>query len=173
MAEMDALIYGLTADEHSRDGRDKTGIAHMYSQGFRRAWARIRDLFDGNAYAEIDVLEFLVYTILRIFCILFIIPGWLLLGFVSAGVLWPPQIREYLFAAPNTTFQSRSEVEKKKLQQLEQIQQQVDNVKQHMLREITNDQDDILRAKAEIEKIHGDFFNDLQQVKELLTTLAG
>ena len=145
----------------------------MYSQASRRAWATVMQLFDSSAYSELDVLEFLVYTLLRTVAFLFVIPGWLLLGVVSAGVLWPPQIREYLFAAPNTTFQSRSEVERKKLQQLEQIQQEVDSVKQHMLREISSDQDDIIRAKSEIEKIHSDFLNDLQQVKELLSTLAG
>lgn len=173
MAEMDALIYGLTTEEFSGSQDDKAGFVHIYSHTFRMAWYRIMELFDATAYNDIDISEFLVYSILRILSILFIIPGWILLGVGTAGVLWPPQIREYLFAAPNTTTRSRSELERQKLQQLEQIQLQIDGVKQHMLREIANDQDDIIRAKAEIEKIHGEFLNDLQQVKELLSTLAG
>jgi hypothetical protein len=78
-------------------------------------------LFDANLYEEIDWLEFMVYLLFRIFSIVFIIPLWLVLGLITAGWLWPPQIREFLFVQKETAA-SRSELERQKLAKLKGIQ---------------------------------------------------
>ena len=68
-------------------------------------------------------------------------------------------------------FASRAEIERKKLEQLKDVQGEMKTLKQDIMREITNDRDDVIRMKTEIETIQGEVLADLQQVKDLLASL--
>lgn len=168
MAEMDTLISGFPGANAARN----RGAENARNESFRTAWSNIMDLFDSNIYEEIDFLESCVYSIFRVFAILFVIPAWILMGFLTAGWLWPPQIREFLFVQKGV-FKSRAAMEREKLGQLERIQTEVMTIKQDMMHEITSDREDAARIKSEIEHVHAEFLADLQQVKDLLESLAG
>jgi hypothetical protein len=140
VAEMDAITYGTKMRIKSCFGKPKgaPGAVTEFHEGtdgprnfssddeeskepFREAWKQVMLLFDANLYEEIDWLEFMVYLLFRIFAIVFIIPLWLVLGLITAGWLWPPQIREFLFVQKETAA-SRSELERQKLAKLKGIQ---------------------------------------------------
>ena len=165
MAEMDTLISGFSSFS-SRDRKARN------NDPFRNAWSNIMGLFDDHSYEEIDVLESCVYSIFRVFVVIFVIPMWVLMGVLTAGWLWPPQIRELLFVQKGV-FKSRAAVELEKLGQLEKIQNEVNAIKKDMMHEIATDREDAARVKNEIEHIHAEFLADLQQVKELLASLSG
>mmetsp|Transcript_36082 Transcript_36082/g.85994 ORF Transcript_36082/g.85994 Transcript_36082/m.85994 type:complete len:799 (+) Transcript_36082:146-2542(+) len=62
----------------------------------RIVWTKLIDCFD----PEVDSaghMGMILYVPLRIFISMFLIPFWLLLGVLSAGWLWAPQVREGLF----------------------------------------------------------------------------
>lgn len=189
VAEMDAIIYGAQrrlgcykeksagAPTHVQETANGPGIAtgeapdsNGTTEYFRMAWSQIMVLFDPNLYDEIDMLESWVYNIFRVFAILFVIPLWILIGLVTAGLLWPPQIRESLFVQKEV-FASRAEIERKKLEQLKEVQSEMKNLKTDIMREIANDRDDVIRMKTDIEAIQGEVLADLQQVKDLLASL--
>lgn len=139
---------------------------------FRLGWAQVMQLFDEALYEDMDWLESWVYNFFRIFSIIFIIPLWILLGLTTCGLLWPPQIREALFQQKEAGI-SRAEVERKKIEKLVRIQNDMKTMKQEMMREMENDRDEMTRLRAEVETVHNEFLADLQQVKEVLSSLMG
>lgn len=57
-----------------------------------------------NALSDADSLsptsfEFWIYLLTRIITAFVIVPIWLVLGVVSVGILWPPQVRERVLVA--------------------------------------------------------------------------
>jgi hypothetical protein len=82
---------------------------------FREAGAHIMLSFESNFYEDVDLhpsnkIEFWVYLCYEGFALFVIIPIiWLVLGMATAGVLlWPLQVREYLFVQKDTAV-SRSD----------------------------------------------------------------
>ena len=136
---------------------------------FREGWHQIMMLFDSDLYDDVDWIETWVYNIFRVFCIFVVIPLWLVIGFISAGWLWPPQVREYLFVQRETVA-SRSELERQKLEKLKAIESDLMGFKQDMMREMATDRDDMLEMKAEVDAIQSEVLADLMQVKELLNS---
>jgi len=197
VAEMDAIVYGAqrvlccfrskttmapgapTAVKETPNGmpdliaHESDGTAVGPSKDlFHDGWAQVMQLFHEALYEDMDLLESWVYNVFRIFSILFIIPIWVGLGLVSAGLLWPPQIRVALFVQREAGI-SRAEVERKKLERLMALQNEMKALKQEMMREMDNDRDEMMRLRAEVETVQNEFLADLQQVKELLTSLTG
>jgi ankyrin repeat protein len=137
---------------------------------FREAWQQVWLLFDSNLYEDIDWIETFVYNIFRLFAIFVVIPLWLAVGAMTAGWLWPPQVREWLFVQKETVI-SRSELERQKLGQLKSIQTDLKALKYELMREMAKDRDEMIRMKAEVETVQGEVYADLQQVKELMGSL--
>lgn len=163
-----------------REGPTESGAFHTDSNGgdesssdfFREAWHQVMLLFDANLYDEIDWIEAIVYNLFRILCLLVIIPLWLATGLITAGWLWPPQVREYLFVQKETAV-SRAELERRKIEQLQVIQEDLNTLKQDMKHEMTCDREEVMRMRTEVETIQSELLADLQQVKELMGSLLG
>ena len=59
------------------------------------------DLFQDKELArKLISLESFKVRFLRLIAIYVVIPLWTFVGILTAGWLWPPQIREYLFQVP-------------------------------------------------------------------------
>jgi hypothetical protein len=188
VAEMDAILYAIRrrCGGHFGDKKaDEPSIVEDLQEGpnipqdpnfdgsteyFREAWHQVMLLFDANLYDDIDWIETWVYNIFRIFSILCVIPLWLALGAITAGWLWPPQIREWLFVQRETAI-SRAELERQKLGQLQAIQANLKILKHDIMREMAADREEMIRMKAEVDTVHGEVYSDLQQVKELMDSL--
>jgi len=197
VAEMDAISYGLRQRIKFLGG-DRAGGAlgaptqvqegpYSASHGtegsannktvkdlFYHGWKSIVQLFDQNLYDDIALspqnIEFWCYFFFQGAAVLFVIPLWIIAGLVTAGILWPPQIREYLFVQKETTI-SRSDLEKQKLGQLKAIQTGIKTLKADLRREMSSDRDEMMRLKNEVDAIQSEVMSDLQQVRELMTTL--
>jgi hypothetical protein len=191
VAEMDAITYGINTrlgycrrnqkgapgtvtEVQQQEGPNSPGLVPEDTSGskqpFREAWKSVMFLFDANLYEEIDWLEFFVYMLFRIFAVVFVIPLWLALGLVTAGWLWPPQVREFLFVQKEAAV-SRSELERRKLGKLKSIHTDLKNLKTSLMREMSNDRDEMIRMKAEIEAVQNEVIADLHQVKDLMSSL--
>ena len=81
-------------------------------------------------------------------------------------------MREYLFVQKETVV-SRAELERHKLQQLMSIQEGLKKLKHDIKHEMEGDRDEMLRMRTEVETIQSEVLGDLQQVKELMSTLLG
>jgi ankyrin repeat protein len=176
----DRAISTLGAPSQAQEGAHGLSQAGETSESkenkdfFYHGWKSIVQLFDQNLYDDIALspqsIEFWCYFFFQAAAILFVIPLWIIAGLVTAGLLWPPQIREYLFVQKETTI-SRSDVEKQKLGQLKAIQTSIKTLKADLRREMASDREEMTRMKNEVDAIQNDVMSDLQQVRELMTTL--
>ena len=189
IAEMDGImsvvrrrIFCIRDDEKdgtsmSKNMQEQAGTASVTSgshpsgskEWFREAWKNLINLFEDNPYDENPEFEFWVILIYKAIAI-FVIPMWLFFGFITVGILWPPQVREWLFVQRETVA-SRAEIERRKLEQLRSIQTDMKSLKGEIRKEMQNDREDMFRMKAEVEAVQSEVLSDLQQVKELMTTL--
>lgn len=167
-ATSEALDVHVNATEG--DPFDEQVALETSKDHFREAWHQIIMLYDVSLYDDIDWWETFIYNIFRIFCALVIIPLWLTLGAVTAGWLWPPQVREYLFAQKEVVL-SHAELARKKLEQLQGIQDDLKRAKTEIVRERASNREDMMRIRVEVEMIQGEVLADLQQVKEVMTSL--
>ena len=151
--------------------QERGGGGDKSTEYFREGWHQVMMLFDANLYDDVDWIETWVYNIFRIFCVFIVIPLWLALGFITAGWLWPPQVREWLFVQKETAT-SRSELERQKLEKLKAIQTDLKAMQSEIVREMGNDREDFVRMKAEVDTIQGEVLSDLSQVKELMSSLV-
>lgn len=194
VAEMDAISYGIRsrlsclgggrggAIKNVQEGPSGEGIIINeddpekggMNRVMREGWKQIMVLFDSTQYEEVDFnpshIEFWCYLCFRVAAVIFVIPLWLIVGAATAGWLWPPQVREYLFVQRDTAI-SRAELERKKLEQLQKIQVNIKSLKSEIRKEMAGDRGDMIRLKGEVEAVQGEVLSDLQQVKELMTTL--
>jgi hypothetical protein len=150
------------------------GDGHAGSKDvFCEAWKSIMYLFESNFYDDVDLspkkLEFWVYLCYQGFAIIIVLV-WIALGIISFGILWPPQVREFLFVQKETTI-SRAEIERQKLDQLKEIQGDIKALKTEIRKEMIGDREDMIRMKAEVEAVQSEVLADLQQVRELMTTI--
>ena len=101
---------------------------------------------------------------------LFIIPLWCILGFVTVGLLWPPQIREMLFAQKEIVI-TRAELNRQKLDQLKAIETDMKDIKVDIRDEMDNGRTLVQKLKADIEIVQGEIYVDLIQIKEILESV--
>ena len=199
VAEMDAIAYGFrnrtrflggsggnnpqSAGGKVQESPYSTGTLHEdsgmignsgESTLFYDGWKSIVNLFDHNLYDDIERspqnIEFWCYFLFQAGAILIVIPLWITLGALTAGCLWPPQIREYMFVQKETAI-SRADLEKQKLDKLKSIQTSIRSLKGDIQREMANDREEMMRLKAEVETVQSEVLSDLAQVRELMTTL--
>ena len=104
---------------------------------FRDLWNTLTGLFKENPYEYMDVspgsFDFWCYLLLRIVAI-FIIPVWLILGLVTAGWLWPPQVRERLLCQTNVRI-SRADIAIKAKKEISKLRHELRNLKREVLHE--------------------------------------
>ncbi len=139
---------------------------------FRDHWTSVVSMFEHDVYASSEDLRPVDfwYEILNKTLAVLVIPPWLILGFVTVGILWPPQVREWLFVQTETAA-SRAQIERRKLEQLQEIQTSTKLLKEELKQEMQHDRDEMFRMKAEVDAVQEEVLADLQQVNALVTTL--
>ena len=187
VAEMDAISYGIRnrlgilETRMGPGGQEGPSGQHSNRPGkksskrfFADGWRNLVQLFDQHLYDDVDFrpgnVDFWCFFLFRALAVIFIIPLWIIAGVATAGWLWPPQIREWLFVQKETAI-SRSDLEKQKLDQLKEIQNSIKSLKADISKELSMDRDEISRMKNQIEVVQSRIASDLQQVRELMTTL--
>lgn len=165
------------ASDSSRSSSSSNGakmkIAYGSEEWFRDKWDSIMSTFEHDLYGateeDIRPIDFWYDILIKTLAVL-VIPPWLILGFVTVGILWPPQVREWLFVQKETAA-SRAEIERRKLEQLQEIQRDTKLLKEELRMEMQHDRDDMFRMKAEVDAVQEEVLADLQQVNALVTTL--
>ena len=165
------------ASDSSRSRSSSNGakmkIAYGSEEWFRDKWDSIMSTFEHDLYGateeDMRPIDFWYDILIKTLAVL-VIPPWLILGFITVGILWPPQVREWLFVQKETAA-SRAEIERRKLEQLQEIQRDTKLLKEELRMEMQHDRDDMFRMKAEVDAVQEEVLADLQQVNALVTTL--
>jgi len=141
----------------------------------RDVWDAVVSLFHPDLFKEMDVhpgmIEFWFYVMLILFAAFFAVPLWLLAGWLSAGIFWPPQVRKFLFYAKQSSSATRKDVAKQMQQEADQLKKGLVRMKGDFKRDIGDGHTELLLHKAELESVQKALASDLAQVKDIMASL--
>mmetsp|Transcript_15768 Transcript_15768/g.23164 ORF Transcript_15768/g.23164 Transcript_15768/m.23164 type:complete len:127 (+) Transcript_15768:1883-2263(+) len=113
-------------------------------------------------------MEFWCYLLLRVITAV-IIPLWLMAGLVSAGCLWPPQVREWLLVGKTTD--EFKEAEKDSFSEVVALKKEIEGFKNTVRSQMKGDREEVKAFRAEAESFKKSMMADLSQVNEIMSTL--
>jgi hypothetical protein len=174
VAEMDAIangpwkkrlrgIFGMTDEEDS--GNPET----IFGKEF---WKRLVDLFEDDVEENMLSVEFWAYNFLRVVTAFIILPLWVLVGILSAGWLWPPQVREYVFTSTVEKHSSESEREAElRKNQVSMLHKEVKSLRDVVIHELTVDRTQVVQMKSGIADRRADIATEMKHIKRIMTML--
>jgi len=136
----------------------------------RILWKKLIECFDPGVE---DGMGMVLYVPLRIFVSMFLIPFWLLMGILSAGWLWPPQIREGLFVQKVSVEDTHGELNEiqKRVEEVETLMNNLNTLKEGFFRETNTDRKDMIRLKNQVRSIKKELKNEMKKIKGVMTSL--
>lgn len=159
-----------TSSHPSHHGKDQDDTRSSgFSQLFRDIWKKLLSIFEDEDFT-ITQLEFYVLNLMRVMTVCIIIPLWLIVGLVTAGWLWPPQVREWLFVQKIATINTRADLEHMISKQVLDLKTNVGELKEDLLDVMNADEKDLSEIKDEGDLVKENVLNDMKLIKELLTT---
>lgn len=135
-------------------------------------WKQIIDLFEDEVEEGMFSMEFVAYTVLRFIAACFVIPLWILLGLITVGWLWPPQIREAVFTS--TVMKHSSDVEKQnelRKTQVIKLQEEVQNLNHELLQELALDRAQVVQLKSHVAERKLEIANEMRHIKRIVAAL--
>jgi len=100
----------------------------------------------------------------------FIIPIWLLLGVVTAGILWPPQIRAKLLVRLQLG-NTKSAIAKELTKNVKELRQEVSTLRTELKEEVKNDYKDIMKLQSELNAARTSIMTGIHQMNHMMTVL--
>ena len=157
---------------------DQTKATNEKNKGppapFRSGWAFICSLFDSNLFKDNDIsplsVDFFIYSFLRFLAVFLIVPVWLILGLVTAGWLWPPQVREFIFAQSRAVV-TRADIAAGVKEEVDNLKSELKSLRSELKHSLKKDRKEMTDAKSELEFAQDDVLADARQVREIITSL--
>lgn len=107
VAEMETIVFikqkllnclGKSHDYKSTSTEDSEIEIKTSREPVRQLWMKmIGFLWNDSSFDDTAIVKFLLFTIMRFFVVTTVLPIWVILGIASAGGLFPPHVREWLF----------------------------------------------------------------------------
>ena len=175
VAEMDAIANGpwkrrIREFFHVKDGPENTG--HVDVSFGKEFWKRLMDLFEDDAEDNFFTVEFWAFNLLRVFAALMIIPAWIVLGLLSAGWLWPPQLREAIFTSTVSKHSSESEREDElRKTQVISLAKEVEELEEDMTQELKVNRIQVVQMKSSIDDRRAEIASEMKHIKRIMTML--
>lgn len=114
----------------------------------------------------------LFYFFLRSVNLIFVVFIWLPLGLCTAGLLWPPQVRAYVF---NESLTRMEKGEKKELErrtvEVRALQDEVRDLQNQIILEMRADRDEVVAMKAKLMEMKEDLQNEIKDIKRIVISL--
>jgi ribosomal protein L29 len=180
VAEMDAIANGPWKAKlrkvlgwEDEDGAPPAVARKTYQKVFgKESWKRLMDLFEDEIDDSVVSVEYFLYTLLRFAVAVIVTPLWILLGIVTAGWLWPPQIREAVFTS--SVFKHSSDTEKEdelRKTQVKKLEQEVKELKDELVQELAMDRTQVVQMKSAVAERKVEIANEMKHVKRIVTML--
>ena len=175
VAEMDAIangpwksrlkrMVGFLENEDNSSGRTE--------QAGKELWNKMMELFEDEIEAGFMSIDFYLYNLLRLVAAIFVIPCWLLLGVITLGWFWPPQVREAVFTS--TVFKHSSDIEKEdelRKTQVKKLQDEVHSLKDELLQELALDRTQVVQMKSQVAERKLEISNEMKDKKKIVAIL--
>jgi len=135
----------------------------------RILWKKLIECFDPGM--DSAGMGMVLYLPLRAFISMFLIPFWLMLGIMSAGWLWPPQVREGLFVQKVSTAEDDGNETAVHLEEVEQLKNDVQVTQEHLVGELSDNRKDMTALKDQVKDIKRELKEELKKIKGVMTSL--
>lgn len=185
LVEMDVISNGpvtrklqsLFSSNDTGSGSECRSSAKIEDGFALKMWNQVIELFDKNGpYLTVDTgsLAFLCLNFLRFIAIILIIPLWFILGLISFGLLWPPQIRQKLMRQTISMENSIAIVKaEQQRNNLVAVQRSMAATRQELSASITIQKEQVQELKEGLSTLQKDVMFEMQHVKHILETLVG
>jgi hypothetical protein len=174
IAEMDAIANGPWKNRvkellgiRVRPREAMTDITFGHS-----LWKRVQDLYGDEIDEGTFSFEFMCAAVLRFFVGVIVVPLWLLLGLVTLGILWPPQIREVLFTSK--VLKHSSDVEKEdelRKAQVQILKNEVGLLKDDLKQELAIDRTHVVQMKSIVAERKLEMQAEMKHIKRIVAML--
>jgi hypothetical protein len=175
VAEMDAIANGPWKRRFKKwfglSGEDDAS-GHKEQIFGKELWNQCIELFEDEIDDGYFSVDFLLYTILRIVVATLIIPLWLLLGVLTLGWCWPPQVREAVFTS--TVFKHSSDSAKEdehRKTQVKKLHEEVMELKDDILQELALDRTQVVQMKSQVAERKVEIGNEMKDIKKIVAIL--
>jgi hypothetical protein len=176
VAEMDAIANGPWKSRLKKlfglRGQGGDGSGAPRQKFGKELWVQTMELFEEQGDVTVFSLDFMLYTLLRIFVVLVVIPLWLVLGLLTLGWCWPPQIREAVFTSTVSKHSSDTEKEdERRKTQVNNLQQEVSGLKDELLQELAMDRTQVAQMKSQVAERRLEMANEMKDIKKIVAIL--
>ena len=168
VAEMDVI-----SNNFCRKGRGEAKGAFEAEDGIMgELWKKVMYLFDDDIDEHgVMSVEFIIYNICRVCVAFIIIPLWIIIGFVTFGMLWPPQVREKLLTSSMSSRTEKASAERTRLNQVNILKEDVSSFQEEMRADMEKGRDEMDMIKAVLGITKTDIHTEMNDVKTIVTEL--
>lgn len=138
----------------------------------KRYWRSLMDLYEDDIHANVLSFEYFAVTLVRMMVTVFIIPAWILLGLITLGWLWPPQIREYFFTSAISKHSSETAKEEElRSVQIVSIKAELVAMGEELRFELAQDRTQIVQTKSLVAERKMAINAEMKNIKRIVTML--
>lgn len=154
-------------------GRNKNTSAAPARDSSYDVWKKLMELFEDDIHElHFMSLEFWCYLLLRIIIAAVIIPLWVGLGVLSAGWLWPPQLRSGFLVQRISKRNSEDlkEVEYRR-KEVMTLRAEVKDMQGEMISSMAVDRKEMMLMKSQLVDMKSEVTNEMKEIKQIMTML--
>ena len=121
---------------------------------------------------DTPLVEVILYSFLRMLIILVIIPIWISLGIISAGWLFPPQVREWMFIMNEAQeLPLNAKTTENMEEEIDKLKKEVKKIKAKTQAQLFAVRQDCLALKEEVEEMRISVQDELKIIKSVANAL--
>ena len=121
---------------------------------------------------DTPLVEVILYSFLRMLIILVIIPIWISLGIISAGWLFPPQVREWMFIMNEAQeLPLNTKTTENMEEEIDKLKKEVKKIKAKTQAQLFAVRQDCLALKEEVEEMRISVQDELKIIKSVANAL--
>ena len=167
VAEMDVIISGLSRCRNNDDNAEDANENSM-----SELWKKLMYFFEADMddikYFSVD---YIIYTFLRFVTAVIIIPLWIIIGAITFGMLWPPQMRSKLMQSRTTRQIGNESVEHVRMKQVTTLREGVSVLQEEIKADIDRGREELDNVRNVLETAKADINTEMNNVKDLVTEL--
>jgi len=138
---------------------------------FREGWHELILYVREDFLEDPALCEFLLSLFLRCLVFIFLVPLWLLLGAITAGCLWPPQVREWLHGSYRLSSPSRSVLINQTGSEIRRFAQDITEISNKINLDLGRVRKEVEDVSVNIDEFKKTCKADLSEVKEMMSNL--
>jgi len=166
------FLIGDSGDEDNNANQSERSYHNnVEHDSFRELWKKLMDLYeddiDDDGWLSFD---FFCISLLRAVTAL-IIPLWIIIGAISCGWLWPPQVREYLLKQRITKGSSDLTEAEQRSKRVKELREGVTEIHDEILIEIKTNRTDMVAMTRQVTDMRSEMTEEMKQINQIMTGL--